>query len=485
MKIAILLSGRINDNIEQYINIMSSIVKSNEVDFFISYSKTKNKCLVNNFLNIYKPKKYIENDEQYHDIKKYITPYDNPLSIMYMFQNRLKVIHLFDEYVKETGSTYDILISTRCDLWYFQSLDINIFNKIENKNKLHIINGIGQGGMENCDSGGINDQFALGNYNNISIYLRLYEVFFNMLDNNIILHPETLLLEYLNSTKIEIQRFNMIYNIKRYPIYDMPNVIDCIMFYNELDMLNYRINILKDVVDYFIIVESTHTHQGKEKKLYSDDIKELFETFKDKIIHIIVDDFPHKYPNIDYSKSEQWINENYQRNCMKRGIDKLYLKNIDILIVADLDEIPDPITIERIKKSEIKIQFNRLEMDFYFYNLKTILPRKWTSTKVLTYNFFKSHNLSFQNIRDLNHNVPIIQNGGWHLTFFGDKYFVKNKLESFAHHEFNNEKCTNIDIIESQINNNIVHNGEKLMYISLSDNKYLPVGYEIFLQKYM
>ena len=79
-------------------------------------------------------------------------------------------------------------------------------------------------------------------------------------------------------------------------------IIDCFIFYNELELLTYRINILNDVVDYFVIVESTHTFIGKEKKLYFDENKNLFEKFKKKIIYIIVDDFPYKYPNINFNK---------------------------------------------------------------------------------------------------------------------------------------------------------------------------------------
>ncbi len=37
-------------------------------------------------------------------------------------------------------------------------------------------------------------------------------------------------------------------------------IIDCFTFYNEIDLLIYRLNILNDIVDYFIIVESTHTY---------------------------------------------------------------------------------------------------------------------------------------------------------------------------------------------------------------------------------
>ena len=37
----------------------------------------------------------------------------------------------------------------------------------------------------------------------------------------------------------------------------MVKIIDCFLFYNELDLLIYRINLLHNIVDYFVIVEST------------------------------------------------------------------------------------------------------------------------------------------------------------------------------------------------------------------------------------
>jgi beta-1,4-mannosyl-glycoprotein beta-1,4-N-acetylglucosaminyltransferase len=43
-------------------------------------------------------------------------------------------------------------------------------------------------------------------------------------------------------------------------------IIDCFIFYNELELLTYRLNLLNNIVDYFVIVESTHTFTGKEKK---------------------------------------------------------------------------------------------------------------------------------------------------------------------------------------------------------------------------
>ena len=87
-------------------------------------------------------------------------------------------------------------------------------------------------------------------------------------------------------------------------IYDK-KIIDCFIFYNEFDLLTYRLNLLNDVVDYFVLVESRHTFVGKEKSLFYNENKQLFEIFNHKIIHIIVDDFPHKYPNINIEAGEQ------------------------------------------------------------------------------------------------------------------------------------------------------------------------------------
>ena len=65
-------------------------------------------------------------------------------------------------------------------------------------------------------------------------------------------------------------------------------IIDCFIFYNELDLLTYRLNLLNNIVDYFIIVESTHTFVGKEKKLFFDENKHLFENFNNKIIFLTI-----------------------------------------------------------------------------------------------------------------------------------------------------------------------------------------------------
>jgi len=262
-------------------------------------------------------------------------------------------------------------------------------------------------------------------------------------------------------------------------------IIDCFLFYNELELLTYRLNILKDVVDYFIIVESKHTFVGKEKPLIFYENKHLFEKFNEKIIHIIVTDFPYKYPNINISNSEQWINENFQREQIKRGIEKIHLQNEDIITITDVDEIPDPNTLLKIKNNEIQADFSSLNMDLYYYNLNSKLGI-WDKPKIISFEKYKELSMSMS-CNDIRHrHCKSIDNGGWHLSYFGDSNFIKNKIENFSHQEYNNDLYTNIEKIDNRINNYIdLYDRGNIMKLVKKDNNYLPPEYDKYLNKYI
>jgi len=262
-------------------------------------------------------------------------------------------------------------------------------------------------------------------------------------------------------------------------------IIDCFIFYNELDLLTYRFNLLNNIVDYFIIVESTHTFTGKEKNCFFNDNKHLFENFSNKIIHIIVDDLPYKYHNVNIEINNVWKNEIFQRNAISRGIN--YIKDLaqsDVIIISDLDEIPDPHTLDKIKKGNIIVDINMLEMDFYYYNLNTRVQSKWSLCKIISYKKYNELNISCNHIR--NTDCSKILNGGWHLSYFGDKYFIQNKIQNFSHQELNTYKYTDLEKIEKRVQNGIdlYDRNNIIERIKIEDNTYLPIDYSKYLNKY-
>ena len=270
-------------------------------------------------------------------------------------------------------------------------------------------------------------------------------------------------------------------------------IIDCFIFYNELDILHYRLNILKDIVDYFIIVESTHTFVGKEKTLYFENNKHLFDEFKDKIIHIVCNDMPHIHPNINYVANQQWNNEKHQRNCIHTGID-IYnsmngLTDEDILLISDVDEIPDKNTLSIIKNNSIPNAVYSLEMGFYYYNLTSKILNNWDKAKLVLYKMYKElveRGLKCDDIRQMN--AIKIRRGGWHLSYFGDSNFIQNKIQQFSHQELNTTNFTDLKKIEKRIKNStdlFDRSNNPIMKIPIDRNNYLPYEYETYLKDYI
>jgi beta-1,4-mannosyl-glycoprotein beta-1,4-N-acetylglucosaminyltransferase len=275
------------------------------------------------------------------------------------------------------------------------------------------------------------------------------------------------------------------YDGKELDLSFMPKIIDCFIFYNELEMLLYRLEVLNGCVDFFVLVESTRTHTGNIKPLFYNENKERFKKYNDKIIHIIVDDMI--IPDI--SKDEQWKNENYQRDCINRGIRCLGLKQTDYIIISDLDEIPNPriIDVLKDKQNNDRIDFLSLKQDFYYYNLNYKINEVWVFPKVVRYDFYLKNGSSPQKLRMMKSEY-LVEKGGWHLSYFGNSEFIKNKLINFTHQEFNNSDIVDISNLQQRIDNGLdILNrpGIQLERIPISENKFLPPLYDKLLSKFI
>ena len=112
-------------------------------------------------------------------------------------------------------------------------------------------------------------------------------------------------------------------------------IYDCFQFFDEEHILDLRLNILNEFVDFFVMVESTTDHQGNSKKL-NFDLKK-FRKFDNKIIYIVVDDTSQaiKKPHI----GGESLVEQHQRNSLMKGLKDCH--DNDLIILSDVDEIPD------------------------------------------------------------------------------------------------------------------------------------------------
>ena len=187
-------------------------------------------------------------------------------------------------------------------------------------------------------------------------------------------------------------------------------IYDCFSYWDEDLLLDLRLNILNQYVDYFVIVEGNKTWQNNPKKLRFDVNK--FPSFKKKIIYVPVVDMP--------DGDNPWVRENFQRNCMSRGLKKS--SDNDLIMISDLDEIPNPKTIITFSPS-MKYAVFKQKHYYYKINMQSQKNPYWYGSRICVKKYLKSpqwlRNLKFKKRPfwrlDKFRLNNIIENGGWHF----------------------------------------------------------------------
>ena len=243
-------------------------------------------------------------------------------------------------------------------------------------------------------------------------------------------------------------------------------IYDCFSYWDEDLLLDLRLNVLNNFIDYFVIVEGNKTWQNNFKKLRFD-INKLSK-FKDKIIYIPVEDMP--------EGDNPYLRENHQRNCISRGL-KNALEN-DLIIISDLDEIPNPQALKNFSPSMEYAAFKQKHF-YYKINLQSQKNPYWHGSRICVKKFLKSpqwlRELKFKKrpfwrLDKLRLN-NIIDNGGWHFCNLKNAeqllYKYKNLCETNDPYNFNekiDEKYLQLDEIKKRMNSGQDIIGRKEIY---------------------
>lgn len=226
-------------------------------------------------------------------------------------------------------------------------------------------------------------------------------------------------------------------------------VYDCFPFFNELDILKLRMEIMDPFVDRFVIEEAAYTFSSEPKPLYFEENKEMFSKWQDKIIHIVVKDCPLGIPPHDM--------DHFQKDHLLQGLKDC--KEEDICIFSDVDEIPNTdILPELFQQMEMGKIYHLAQRMFYcFLNAEEVSGKllsnsgefdgiehpMWLGTKVFYYGSLRGR--GFWDLRDkaAKENGVRVPNGGWHFGYMGgngEKDLAKrigDKVVAAAHQEYN------------------------------------------------
>ena len=247
-------------------------------------------------------------------------------------------------------------------------------------------------------------------------------------------------------------------------------IYDCFSYWDEDLLLEIRLNILNDYVDYFVIVEGNKTWQNNTKKLQFN--INNFKKFKHKIKYVVAD--YEKKVNLKSHVGGESDVEQHQRNFLSQGL--LDAHDNDLIILSDSDEIPDLAKLNQIKKTTKFTAFSQM-MFMYKLNIQNLDENNWIGSKVaLKKNFPKPHTLrklKFKKYPFWRIDKPRTQviNGGWHFSFLHKPSDIVKKIKSFSHGEFNQDRFTEEKEIEKKILNgeDIFNRGFKLRKIDINE----------------
>lgn len=247
-----------------------------------------------------------------------------------------------------------------------------------------------------------------------------------------------------------------------------PRVWDCVPFFDEIEHLQARFELLEYVVDGHIVVEGTHTHQGDPKPLHLDGVD-----LPDNVIRCVADLSDAGLGDYLSQYGPEWAREHAQRDYvghyarwMSAPVEHIYdarplLAPDDILLVCDVDEHVNPGVIKYLPHAlDVADGPVGLIMRMFYYGLTWEDPNPWLHPRALR-------------VRDLPDSLSVLREGiivkavagsGWHVSYTGGPERRAAKLRAYAHAEQNNPDTH--ALIATAHETGIGPNGEELVAVT-------------------
>jgi len=198
-------------------------------------------------------------------------------------------------------------------------------------------------------------------------------------------------------------------------------IYDTFLYDGEFEMLALRLKTLRGVVDKHIAVCGYRTFRGDEKGY-------PLVSLDDRLIYAFLP-LP-KFAN-------PWQSEAWHRDFT---ITKMpFLEPEDIVLVGDVDEIPDP---EYITHAGTHM------MDFYSYSPQFRKPGYWPGTVGIRGEDILSGKITPSIAREKKYDYELVISG-WHLSyFFMTPEQIARKIKSFSHSEYDRPEFTDLNQIQ-------------------------------------
>lgn len=277
-------------------------------------------------------------------------------------------------------------------------------------------------------------------------------------------------------------------------------IIDAFCFNDEFDMLDFRLAELNDYVDLFVITEAKYTWTADPKPL---NLKENIGRYKKYADKIVFSEYEIPWLQINKNvKDDELIHLNLLESHWNEKESKIELRRLlrevssddDIIFHSDLDEIWNTNILDKIDFSNLPA---KVAMDWYVYDLEHIiweknLNQQWATDSISVLNGKHLKKVEFRSLRGST-DFPVIKNGAWHFTWFGNEDWISKKFETGMSKDWFRTplKIARADAMHrhrykvKEIPANLKHDPNKsfeVRFLPLKENNNLPKNYKMLIR---
>lgn len=200
-------------------------------------------------------------------------------------------------------------------------------------------------------------------------------------------------------------------------------IYDTFLYNGEKDMLELRYTVLQDVVDEFIPIVCNRTFRG--------DLQRIEENYLGEFQWVHLPKF-----------NSPWVTEQCARNSIMSAL--VDLKPDDMVLIGDVDEIPDPNNLRKVGSHV---------MENFIYRFECKKMKRPCTISVLGKTILDG--ILPHQIRNEKNNLPFIFGGAHLCNFFMSPEEISKKIQSFSHEEFDKPEFTDPEMIRDRMSRGV------------------------------
>jgi hypothetical protein len=232
----------------------------------------------------------------------------------------------------------------------------------------------------------------------------------------------------------------------------MPPVWDLTTVNDELDLLEFRLRYLDEVVDRFVVVEAPRTFAGATKPLHVTERLERFAPWAHKLDVVVA--------VLDEDAETPWVREGQQREEMYERAATAPPRTL--LVSSDIDEVPFADTVRALSRTLERPTYLQMRHQLYYANW--LLEPDWVHGFAARVEDLAATRRALDDPTTTLLGLQV--DAGNHYSFLGGEAAIGAKFRAYSHQEFNTDRDNDPRHLQRCLRQRVHFSGARILTVT-------------------